>query len=182
MIEFKNIEFSLVPSGKIQYSVKGGMKIYEINDCEFTAAAMTWLNNNYPDVVKKLETKFHGCIDKVLLHWKIVTNFFACKCGMVDNVLDIDENGVLHSEFMPCPNRLFCKYKVCDAKPKYRLTPAESEIMTLLADGLSHKSIAMIIKKTPDAVKSTICRACKRFGIEVNGKKLVSFCYKKGLL
>lgn len=182
MKELKNIEFSLVHTGKIQYSVEGGMKIYESNDYEFTAIAMAWLNNNYPDAVKKLEVKFQGCIDRALLHWKIVTNFFACKCGMADNVLDIDEDGVLHSEFMPCPNRLFCKYKVCDAKPKYRLTSAEVEIMPLLADGLSHKSIAMILKKTPDAVKSTICRACKRFGIEVNGKKLVAFCNKKGLM
>ena len=182
MKELKKIEFSLTPSGRIQYSVDGGTRVYHKNDYVFTGVAMAWLNENYPDAVKKLEKKFSGCIDKPLLHWKIVTNFFACKCGVSDNVLDIDDDGILHAEFISCPCRLFCKDKICEATPKYRLTVTEKEIIPLLADGYSHKMIAKELNKTPDAIKSTINRACKRFGLEMNGKKLVAFCNKQGLL
>ena len=183
MRDFKNIEFSLTPVGTIQYSVDGGMKVYGKNDYEFTASAMDWINENYPDAVKVLEKKFGTSkMNRTFFHWQIVTNFFACKCGATDNVLDIDEDGVMHAEFIACPCRFFCKDQVCMIAQKYKLTPAESEIMPLLADGLSHKSIGMILKKSPEAVKSTICRACKRFGIPVNGKLLVSFCNKKELL
>ena len=183
MVELKSIEFGLTSVGTIQYSVPGGMRVYDKNDYEFTGVAMAWLNENYPDAVKVLERKFAASkMHRTFFHWQIVTNFFACKCGAVDNVLDIDEDGVLHSEFIMCPNRFFCKDRVCMIAPKYKLTPAENDIMPLLADGLSHKSIATILNKTPDAIKSTICRACKRFGIEVNGKKLVAFWNKKGLL
>lgn len=183
MKEFKNIEFSLTPVGTIQYSVENGMKVYDKNDYEFTAAAMNWIEENYPDAIRVLEKKFAASkMNRTFFHWQIVTNFFACKCGAIDNVMDIDDDGFLHSEFMVCPCRFFCKDKVCMIAQKYRLTQAESEIMPLLADGLSHKTIATILNKTPDAVKSTIFRACKRFGLEANGKKLVAFCNKKGLL
>lgn len=183
MVEFKNIEFSLTPVGTIQYSVHGGMKVYSKNDYEFTGAAMNWLNENYPDAVKVLEKKFATSkMNRTFFHWQIVTSFFACKCGAIDNVMDIDDEGFLHAEFMICPSRFFCKDRICMIAQKHKLTPAETEIMPLLADGLSHKSIGMILKKSPEAVKSTICRACKRFGIEINGKKLVAFCNKKGLL
>jgi hypothetical protein len=183
MRELKSIEFSLTPSGKIQYSVEGGTRVYNKNDYEFTGVAMAWLNENYPDAVKKLEKEFSDCrFNRPLFHWKIVTRFFACKCGATDNVLDIDEDGILHSEFIQCPYRQFCKNMICEAAPKFRLTPVEKEIMPLLADGYSQKMIANELHKSPDAIKSTIFRACKRFGLEANGKKLVAFCNKQGLL
>ena len=71
---------------------------------------------------------------------------------------------------------------ICEVAPKFRLTPVEKEIMPLLADGYSQKMIANELHKSPDAIKSTIFRACKRFGLEANGKKLVAFCNKQGLL
>lgn len=183
MRELKSIEFSLTPSGKIQYSVEGGARVYNKNDYEFTGVAMAWLNENYPDAVKKLEKEFSDCrFNRPLFHWKIVTRFFACKCGATDNVLDIDEDGILHSEFIQCPYRQFCKNMICEVAPKFRLTPVEKEIMPLLADGYSQKMIANELHKSPDAIKSTIFRACKRFGLEANGKKLVAFCNKQGLL
>lgn len=183
MKEFKNIEFSLTPSGMIQYNVEGGTKVYHKNDYEFTGVAMAWLNENYPDAVKKLEKEFSDCrFNRPVFHWKIVTRFFACKCGMSDNVLDIDGEGMLHPEFIPCPYRLFCKNMICEAEPKFKLTATEREIVPLLADGYSQKMIANELNKTPEAVKSTIFRACKRFGLEANGKKLVAFCNKQGLL
>ncbi|MEG1950858.1 MAG: hypothetical protein RR137_10920 [Odoribacter sp.] len=183
MKDLKNIEFSLNPSGTISYTVDGGTKIYAVNDYELTASAMAWLELNYPEAVKILAKKFSSSqTNRPFHHWQIVTNFFACKCGACDNVLDIDDDGIIHSEFVICPVRFFCKDKTCQVQPKYRLTPAESEIMPLLSDGLSHNSIATILKKNPESVKSTIKRACKRFGIEMNGKKLVAFCLKNNLL
>ena len=183
MKEFKNIEFSLTPAGMIQYNVEGGTKVYHKNDYEFTMVAMAWLLANYPDTVKKLEKKFSDCrFNRPYVHWKIVTCFFACKCGMTDNVMDIDEDGVLHSEFILCPHRIFCNDKICEAQPKFKLTVTERKNVPLLADGYSQKMIANELNKTPDAIKSTIFRACKRFGLEANGKKLVAFCNKQGLL
>lgn len=183
MVDFRNIEFSLTPKGTIQYNMNGVIKVYEENDYEFTGAAMDWISENYPDAIKILEKKFADSkMNRPFFHWQIVTNFFACKCGIVDNVMDIDNEGTLHGEFVSCPVRLFCKDKVCKTEPKFRLTRAESEILPLLANGLSHNSIGVILKKNPETVKSTICRACKRFGLPVNGKMLVSFCNKKELL
>lgn len=183
MKELRSIEFTLTPSGAISYTVDGGTKVYAVNDYELTASAMDWLNLNYPEAVRILEKKFSDSkTNRPFHHWRIVTNFFACKCGASDNVLDIDDEGMLHGEFVMCPARFFCKDKVCQIQPKYRLTKVESEIIPLLEDGLSHKTIATILDKNPDTVKSTINRACKRFGIEMNGKKLVSFCLKHNLL
>lgn len=183
MMEFKNIEFSLTASGAIQYSIEGGTRIYAVNDYEFTAAAMGWLKENYPEAIKILEKKFEGSKHNRPFHdWQIVTNFFACRCGVCDNVTDIDEDGNLHSEFLSCPIRMFCKDKVCQVSPIYKLTEEEGKVIPLLADGLSIKSIAAVLNKTPDAVKGTITRACKRFGIKINGGKLIAFCNKKGLL
>ncbi|MBD9179518.1 MAG: hypothetical protein EGP82_10170 [Odoribacter splanchnicus] len=183
MIEFKNIEFSLSPSGKIQYSVEGGTKIYDVNDYEFTTVAIDWIKKNYPDAIKILENKFSdNKHNRPYRDWRIVTKFFACKCGACDNITDIDEDGNLHSEFMSCPNRVFCEDKICQIKPIYKLTETEKNVVSLLSDGLSIKSIALLLNKTPDAVKGTVTRACKRFGISINGKKLVAFCDKKELL
>lgn len=183
MKELRNIEFMLNPSGTVSYSTGEGTKVYAVNDYEFTSAAMDWLKLNFPEAVSILEKKFSkSASNRSFHHWQIVTNFFACKCGASDNVLDIDTDGMFHCEFVSCPIRFFCKDKVCQILPKYRLTKVESEILPLLSDGLSHKSIGMILSKSPDTVKSTINRACKRFGIEMNGKKLVSFCLKHNLL
>ena len=100
----------------------------------------------------------------------------------MDDELDIDAEGEIHVEHVNCPIRSFCEDKICRMQSKYKLTDEESKVVPLLADGMSHESIGIILGKSANTIKSTINRACKRFEIQMNGKVLVAFCRKKGLL
>lgn len=183
MKEFKKIEFQTGPNGFLQVNHDGVLFEYKENDYDFTQLAMAWLEENYPDAVKYLEGKFKkNKWNRRLFEWSIVTNFFSCKCGALDDELDIDADGEIHVEHVNCPIRSFCEDKICRMLSKYKLTDEESKVIPLLADGMSHESIGIILGKNANTIKSTINRACKRFEIQMNGKVLVAFCRKKGLL
>lgn len=184
-MKFRNIEFTLMPNGYISYSVEGGSKIYKEDDTEFTHAAIEWMKERYSKVLKKLEEEFKSSKSNTrLFRWKIVTKFFACKCGALDSIPDIDEDGNLNAEKFSCAYRAFCKCKDtgCEAMPDLKLTDIEKEIVYTLFEGNSTIKTAIILGRDIEAVNSSIGRACKRFGLTKNASKLVAYCNKHNLI
>lgn len=182
-MKFRSIEITLTEKGKISYIINGAIKVYEVKDSEFTHAAMEWLKERFSTRLKVLEAMFKSSRHNTqLFKWNIVTRFFACKCGALDNVLDIDIDGNLTAEFMLCPHRFFCKDLTCEAMPDLKLTDIEKEIVYSLFEGKSIAETANYLDRDIEAVRSSIGRACKRFGLTKNSSKLVAYCNKNNLI
>ena len=84
--------------------------------------------------------------------------FIKCNCGEFDNVLDIDDNGLIHPELVTCPMRGECIDEgiICLPERETGLTNREKEIAHLVAKGLSNEEIARMLFIGIDAVKSHV--------------------------
>ena len=66
--------------------------------------------------------------------------------------------------------------------PDLKLTDIEKEIVYSLFEGKSIKETADSLDRDVEAVRSSIGRACKRFGLTKNASKLVAYCNKNNLI
>lgn len=67
------------------------------------------------------------------------------------------------------------------ARSPGQLTPRESEVVSLLAEGLRDKEIGQRLYISPHTVGATVCRASKALGAR-NRAHLVALSYRTGQL
>lgn len=84
--------------------------------------------------------------------------FIKCNGNEYDNVLDIDNEGLIHPELVTCPMRGECFDEgiICLPERKTGLTAREKEIAQLVAKGMSNVEIAKMLFIGIDAVKSHV--------------------------
>ncbi|MFI3263645.1 MAG: helix-turn-helix transcriptional regulator [Rikenellaceae bacterium] len=110
-----------------------------------------------------------------LIHYEflIVSRFIRCNCGVIDNVLDVDDMGNLHYEQVACPLRGICKHEnvVCNPKFETSLTPGELRVMELMAKGVNRNEIAKKLNLSEHTINNHVRHAMNKLHLH----KMVDF-------
>lgn len=144
-IELQNIEFYGTPTGKVMISCENGLKIYEMEDRDFTEAMVEKIQNFYPMAFKALtELYLSSKPNRSYYEYLIVHRFIRCNYNEYDNKKDIDSEGTFNFEFVQCPLRGECKLcgVVCNPSFNTKLSERETEVMRLYFRSYSAEKIA----------------------------------------
>lgn len=145
MIRLFDIEFYATPEGKVIIDYDGGTKSYEVEDIKFTDAKIDIIRDFYPDAYNALSELYSPSkLNRTYYEYLIVHRFIRCNFSVYDNQKDMDANGALHFEFVPCPLRGECKYCniICNPKFNSKLSAKEENVMKLYFFGRSAEQIA----------------------------------------
>lgn len=133
-IELRSIECYGTPTGKVMISCESGLKIYEVEDRDFTEAMLELIQNFYPAAFKALsELYLPSKPNRTYYEYLIVHRFIRCNFNEYDNKKDICSEGSFNFEFVQCPLRGECKLcgVVCNPAFNSKLSERETEVMKL---------------------------------------------------
>lgn len=110
------------------------------------------LQDNYPDAYEALKKRFENHANK---RFNMARQGLMCNFSINDNQPDLDENGILHPEFITCPIRNHCKLGFCKLKRRSDLTDLQLKYIKLASDGLSYQQIADNLCRSLHTVRTT---------------------------
>lgn len=140
----KNIEFYAKPSGEVIITENEVIRVYKESDLDFTQRMLSLIKERYTEAYEALcEHYKESKLNRTYYEFLIVRRFIKCNFFLYDNVLDIDETGSFHFEFVPCPLRGECKLCGIVCNPKYTtpLTEREKEVMGMYYRGTTPEQI-----------------------------------------
>lgn len=183
MIDFTNIEFYSTPEGEVMIKpISGPVKILQESDRELIQGMLQLINDRYPDAFAALSDLYsRSTMNRSYYEFAMVHRFCRCNFGAFDTMqLDVDKQGNLHLEQVPCPlrNTGDCKLcgVVCSPRLNTKLTAREMDILELIAAGYTNKQIANEIHISIFTVIRHRNNMRAKLGVS-NTAELVS-CYK----
>ena len=101
---------------------------------------------------------------------------------MLDNHLDIDENGNMNTEFILCPRTGECIEcgLICNSPANTELTDREVEVLRLIADGNDNMTIAEILYISVNTVHNHRNNILKKLG-KSNTAELVRYWFENNM-
>lgn len=140
----KNIEFYANPKGEVVITENEQLRVYKEPDIDFTGKMLSIIKERYSQAYEALcDTYKESRLNRTYFEFQVVRRFIKCNFFQYDNILDIDENGSLHFEYVPCPVRGECKLCGVVCNPKYTtpLTEREKEVMRMYYRGVTPEQI-----------------------------------------
>lgn len=169
----KAIEFSFSPNGKaIMIHGNDGVRQYCREDKEFTDLYFYNIKSDYPDAYDALAIFFK---DSILnfenFKFLAVRQFLACRHGNLDNIPDEDENGNMHSEFVPCAIRPACpmKWAICECRITTKLSQGEFDVLKYHFNGLSEQQIAEKRNTEILTIRKQVYNGYAKLGVKSKG-------------
>lgn len=158
MMILKNLEFHRSVEGKdAMYRSPGEDKstMLEQNSTEIIVPLLSQVDAQFPKCHKRLKDIYGSSKN---FRFLAARRFIKCNCSEFDNVLDIDNEGIIHLELVTCPLRGECLDEgvICFPDRETGLTCREKEIAQLVAKGMSNLEIAKKLFIGIDAVKSHV--------------------------
>jgi len=174
MMILKNIEFHRSAEGKDAMCRPAGANqstLVEPCSTEIIIPLLAQTEAQFPKCYKRLRD-IYGQSNQ--FRYLAARRFIKCNCGEFDNVLDIDENGLIHPELVTCPMRGECLDEgiICLPERETGLTVREKEIAQLVAQGLSNEEIARKLFIGIDAVKSHVQNCLRK--LELHSRAALS--------
>ena len=166
MENLTNIEFFKTPDGDVMYK-RQGESVRELTEHgrELVSDLLSLIRSRYPKTFTALSEIYSKSeSNRSWYEFRMVSRFIRCNLGDYDTqMIDIDEDGLLHMEQMKCPLMGVgdCPWEgiICHPTLDTGLTTRELEILPLLADGLQSQEIAdrlYISKNTVDRHRQNI--------------------------
>lgn len=132
--------------------------------------------DNYPENYKALEKHYAKHVRK---RYMMARRGILCNFMVNDNTPDVDEDGVMHPEFVPCPLRCECKLGFCSLVERKLITEKELSYLKLSASGMEYLQIADEMGRTLENVKATFKRMYRRLGFSGTTAKAQLISYAK---
>lgn len=179
MMILKNIEFHRSVDGKdAMYRGKGNPVSKTITP-ETTDILLPFLQqteSQFPKCYKRLRDIYGQSPN---FRFLAARRMVKCNCSEFDHILDIDEQGIIHTELVTCPMRGECLDEgiICLPERETGLSEREKEIAKLVALGLSNEDIAKRLFIGIDAVKSHIQNCLRKLQLH-NRAELSTFITK----
>lgn len=126
----------------------------------------------YPDAFKALNKEYGNLMDEKYKRFRIVNRFLKCNFGIIDQTLDLNDQGKFRFECVQCPMRGECKYEnvICNPKFDSQISDAELRVLRLLYHGKSREDIADALCLSPKTVNNHIWNAYTRIGVHTLGE------------
>lgn len=164
----RNIEFHISPDQKsIMYLLKGEQKsrLLTTEDGQFCRYILSNFEIQYPKAVKRAKEIYK---DATFPLFHSVRRLLKCNCGIFDHILDIDEFGIIHTEFVFCPLRGECMEEgvICMPERETCLLPREKEVGKLVSQGKSNEEIAQMLFVSLATVKSHIANSMRKLNVK----------------
>lgn len=174
MMNLKNIEFHRSADGKdamyrnIPETIS---KSLESTSIDIILPLLAQTEAQFPKCYKRLK-EIYG--QSPQFRYLAAKRFVKCNCSEYDNVLDIDNNGVIHPELVSCPMRGECLDEgiICLPEREIGLTAREKEIAQLVTKGMSNEEIARQLFIGIDAVKSHVQNCLRK--LELSNRAALS--------
>lgn len=167
MMILKNLEFHRSVDGKdAMFRTCGAQQSTQINpdSTEIIVPILAQTEDQFPKCYMRLK-QIYGQSKE--FRFLAARRFIKCNCGEFDNVLDIDDSGLIHPELVTCPMRGECLDEgiICLPERETRLTAREKEIASLVSKGMSNEEIARMLFIGIDAVKSHIKNCLRKLNL-----------------
>ena len=167
MMNLKNLEFHRSVEGKdAMYRSKSDSQstTLEKNSTNIIIPLLAQVEAQFPKCHKRLKDIYSQSLQFRFLAAK---RFIKCNCSEFDNILDIDNEGIIHPELVTCPMRGECLDEgiICLPERETGLTCREKEIAQLVAKGMSNEEIAKLLFIGIDAVKSHVQNCLRKLNI-----------------
>jgi DNA-binding CsgD family transcriptional regulator len=158
MMKLTNIEFHRSVDGKdAMYRKKNSdvSETVEPNSNDIIIPLLAQTEAQFPKCYKRLKDIYGR---NPQFRFLAARRMIKCNCSEFDHILDIDEQGIIHTELVACPMRGECLDEgiICLPERETVLTSREKEIALLVSDGLSNEAIAKRLFISIDAVKSHV--------------------------
>ena len=183
-MKLRNIEFSGMPDGEVEVR-EMGKAVYQL-----TLENLEFINDFYMLLEDKRSVALHALEKRYikskanLSYYKflIVRGFIKCNFIVLDNHLDVDDNGNLNTEFVLCPRTGECIEcgLVCNSPIDTELSEREIQVLRLIADGMENVAIADELYISTHTVHNHRNNILKKLG-KNNTAELVSYWYKSNL-
>lgn len=183
-MNLKNIEFNGTPDGEVEVRVEGKYSFtLQPKDREFISSFIDLLIDKQPIAYKALCKRYEK--SKLNIEWYeflIVRGYVKCNFIVLDNHLDIDENGNLNTEFILCPLTGECKEcgHICNSPANTELSDREIQVLRLIKDGYDNYAIADQLYISINTVHNHRNNILKKLG-KTNTAELVSYWYESGI-
>ena len=127
-----------------------------------------YLSEFYPEALAVLEERYGRFIPNIV-HYRfcIVLRFCKCNFGAIDPVPDVDSDGQMRFEHVPCPLRGECPMEgvVCHPKFNSKISAAEKRVLELVYRQMPVDEIASRLCLSPHTVKNHKRNAYNRIGV-----------------
>lgn len=143
---------------------------------ELNKFLLNTIKNDYPEA-------FRRCSEFTFSDFKAVERFLRCNFSFHDNKPDIDGDGNLIIEFVPCPLRGICKEEgiICSPKFSSDLSSRELEVAKALASGMKIHEICDSLYISEATVKNHRNKIYKKLKINKIAD-LVNWAYKTKII
>lgn len=148
-MQIRGIEFHTRPNGDIEI-VKEGSAPFVLceTDRDIIIELYERIQNEYPEAFTALSKRYNRSIkNKHYFEFLLVRGFVKCNWSAYDNQHDVDREGEFVFEYFQCPMRGECAdwNIICNPKRKDDISPAEFNVLKLIAQGLEAGEIAPIL-------------------------------------
>lgn len=134
---------------------------------EIVQAIYGKISEFYPDAFKALNKEYSRLMDENYKRFRMVSRFLKCNFGIIDQTLDLNDQGQFKFECVPCPLRGECKHEnmICNPKFDSQISDGEMRVLRLLYHGMTREDIADKLCLSPKTVNNHIWNAYTRIGV-----------------
>jgi|WetSurMetagenome_2_1015567.scaffolds.fasta_scaffold95014_2 DNA-binding CsgD family transcriptional regulator len=185
-MELISMEFYQEPSGEIIVKPRfGEIFILKQNRRDFIVPMKILLQSDYAEAYKACEEMNKGAEpNHMYFDFLNVRQFLKCNFGPYDNILDIDESGIFHCEFINCPLRGTCKYNNVICSPTFTTRLTDSDIVIIRMIVMQHMTadqIALTLFRSVNTINNRRKIILKKTGCK-DIAQLVGYCYEHNIL
>lgn len=180
-MSLKNIEFvQCVDNGLLHYKQGMELRLFNENSKAAIHTIIEIVREEYPAAYTRLN-KLYGSHPHP--QYLVARRFAKCNLSLFDSVSDIDGDGKMHLEFVPCPLRGECLDEgvICRPKPNTSFSDRHLEVIGLIAKGLTDVQVGDRLYISPLTVKVHVKAMLKLSGA-TNRTALVDYCRAKNLI
>ena len=182
-MKLQQIEFSGLPDGEVEVRDQGKVFQLTTQNYEFIDEFIDLLKSKRKIAYSALEKRYiKSKANHSYYKFLIVRGFIKCNFIMLDNHMDIDENGNFNTEFVLCPRTGECLEcgLVCNSPANTELSEREIQVLRLIAVGKENVTIADELYISAHTVHNHRNNILKKLG-KNNTAELVSYWYKSNL-
>ncbi len=182
-IDYTGYEFFIF-EGKLMYKTpEAHTQELEETDRQLIGFLVTYIKEFYPEAMEALKKVFQKSIVNIpYFEYRVVKRFASCNLGNIDHIPDINTQGKLILEHVPCPLRGECIHEniVCHPKFNVKISEAEMRVLEPLYRGQSREEIAEELYLSVHTVKNHIRNAFTRIGVK-NTAEFIAYAYRHKL-
>lgn len=176
---------------KIEYTVNRNEVIVVDGDQSFIlnqthrhiiTAELEYLADEFPTALEDLQRRYNASrLNRIYFEFQIVRQWIKCHFGMVDMMIDIDENGTRNFEPCYCPKRGECEncdlFRVCYPLRSTLISKTEINVLRLFVSGLDENMIADTLHVSVNTIKKHRMNMLKKLDLHKTSQ-LIDYWHK----